>query len=463
MLASVVLALALLGDSLLYAVLPLHAATFGISLAWVGVLLSANRVVRLFAYPLLPRVAATGLRRFTIAAAALGAISTLTFAVASGAWTLLAARLVWGVVFGSLSLSTLAYATEWSDAAGKRVGWSLSLRELGPLLSLTLGTAAVAMAGVRPTLAVLGMLSMVGVGLATRLPDLALARPTNGPKVSFAADGLSLVAGLVTDGIFPATIALLMARASGAGEAVIGAGLLLAFKRVAVVLLAPVSGHASDRFGERTVTAAGFGIVAIGACTIGFGGATAGALLLGCGAAVTTTTIPLAAASRDPEGRVAALARSAMARDAGAAAGPLAALAFFDAAGAAVVYAVIGTALAVIAVWLVLASSGEDVVEGHGPAGDLVLDREGVREVDAVRAAKDRSLPQRGDEEDHDGRTCPLVARQHLHDVAVEIRRGNDLDHDIGSTRKVPIRLDDPLATHERNAGRAHRVRIARE
>ncbi|HEY8171881.1 MAG TPA: hypothetical protein VIH21_02240 [Dehalococcoidia bacterium] len=35
-LASIVLALALLGDSLLYAVLPLHAATFGISLAWVG-------------------------------------------------------------------------------------------------------------------------------------------------------------------------------------------------------------------------------------------------------------------------------------------------------------------------------------------------------------------------------------------------------------------------------------------
>src|SRR5215203_4723180 len=59
-LASVVLALALLGDSLLYAVLPLHAATFGISLAWVGVLLSANRVIRLFVYPFLPRIAATG-------------------------------------------------------------------------------------------------------------------------------------------------------------------------------------------------------------------------------------------------------------------------------------------------------------------------------------------------------------------------------------------------------------------
>jgi MFS transporter, DHA1 family, inner membrane transport protein len=354
-LASIVLALALLGDSLLYAVLPPHAATFGVSLAWVGVLLSANRLVRLFVYPILPRLAATGLRRFTIVAAALGAISTLTFAAASGGWPLLASRLVWGVVFGSLSLSTLAYATEWSDVAGKRVGLSLSLRELGPLLSLTLGTAAVAMVGARPTLATLGMMSMVGVGLATRLPDVAMARQANGPKtfrLPFAADWLSLTAGFVTDGIFPATIGLLIARSSGAGEAVIGAGLLLGFKRVAVVVLAPVSGHASDRFGERIVTAAGFAIAAIGALVIGCGGVIAGALLISCGAAVMTTTIPIAAAGRDPERRVAALARTAMARDAGAAAGPLAALALFDAAGAAVVYAVAGTVLVAIAAWL---------------------------------------------------------------------------------------------------------------
>ena len=45
-----VMGLALLGDSLLYVVLPIHAAAFGVSFAWVGVLLSANRLVRIFAY-----------------------------------------------------------------------------------------------------------------------------------------------------------------------------------------------------------------------------------------------------------------------------------------------------------------------------------------------------------------------------------------------------------------------------
>lgn len=368
MLASIVLALALLGDSLLYAVLPLHADTFGVSLAWVGILLSANRIVRLFAYPFLPRVAATGLRRFTIAAAALGGISTLTFAAASGAWTLLASRLVWGVVFGSLSLSTLAYATEWSEVAGKRVGLSLSLREIGPLSSLTAGTAAVALAGVRPTLAALGMISIVGVGIATRLPDLAIARGANGPttfRLPSPADWLSLTAGFVTDGIFPATIGLLIASSSGAGEAVVGAGLLLGFKRVAVVVLAPLSGHASDRLGERSVTAAGFAIAAAGTLAIAFGGVIAGALLISCGSAITATTIPIAAAGRDPERRVAVFARAGMARDAGAAAGPLAALALFDAAGAAVVYSVAGMLL--VAAAIRLAGSADDAAAESEP------------------------------------------------------------------------------------------------
>src|SRR5688500_5301697 len=121
--ASAVLALALLGDSLLYAVLPLHAAAFGVSLAWVGVLLSVNRIARLFVYPLLARAAgAAGLRRFTIAAAALGAVSTLAFALGTGRWPLFVARAAWGIAFGSLSLATLAYATRSTDGAGARVG-----------------------------------------------------------------------------------------------------------------------------------------------------------------------------------------------------------------------------------------------------------------------------------------------------------------------------------------------------
>lgn len=337
-LASLVLALALLGDSLLYAVLPLHAAAFGISLAWVGVLLSANRIVRLFVYPFLPRLAAAGLRRFTIAAASVGALSTLAFAFASGAWVLLASRLAWGVAFGSLSLSVLAYATSSVEGAGTRVGLSYSLRELGPVLSLTAGTAIAAAWGARPALAILGMLSLAGIYVATHLPDAKpAAERTPSLRSPVRDEWLSATAGFVTDGIFPATIALLLSASTGVRGAVIAAGLLLVVKRAAVILLAPVSGFAADRFGARTVTLTGVAIAAAGAIVIASDAVLAGAIVLSCGAAVTTTSIPLAAGAEGRE-RVGALARLAMARDAGAAAGPLVAIPLFEVVGGSVLY-----------------------------------------------------------------------------------------------------------------------------
>src|SRR5262245_62114907 len=77
-----VMALALLGDSLLYVVLPLHAAAFGVSFAWVGVLLSANRLVRIFAYGAIAEVGRrAGPRRLTIAAAIAATVSTAAYGV----------------------------------------------------------------------------------------------------------------------------------------------------------------------------------------------------------------------------------------------------------------------------------------------------------------------------------------------------------------------------------------------
>ena len=48
-LPGLVIAVAMIGDTLLYVVLPLYHQDFGISLAMVGVLLSLNRWIRLLA------------------------------------------------------------------------------------------------------------------------------------------------------------------------------------------------------------------------------------------------------------------------------------------------------------------------------------------------------------------------------------------------------------------------------
>jgi hypothetical protein len=368
-LAAVVLALALLGDSLLYAVLPLHASTFGISLGWVGVLLSANRIVRLALYPFLARLAKGGTRRFTIAAAALAAASTLTFSVGSGGWTLLTSRVAWGAAFAALSLSALTYATECRETAGRRVGMSLALREAGPLLALTLGSGVAALAGVRPALAALGMLSLAGVLVAARLPERQIFPPSEPGegrrrRLSEPADGLSFTAGFVADGIFPSTIALLVAQSAGAGLAVVGAGALLGFRRLAVMLLAPASGRAVDRFGGHIVTAGGFAAAAAGAWMLSRGGVIPGAVFVVSGAAVIATALPVSVATAaDSASRVGALARNAMARDAGAAAGPVVALLWFEVAGPLVLYAASGALLAAGAILLLV----RPAVAGESP------------------------------------------------------------------------------------------------
>lgn len=78
--ASSIMSLALLGDALLYAVLPVYAEDFGLTLPWVGVMLSANRVVRVFAYGLLARLTQiAGMRRMCILAAITATISTTLY------------------------------------------------------------------------------------------------------------------------------------------------------------------------------------------------------------------------------------------------------------------------------------------------------------------------------------------------------------------------------------------------
>jgi hypothetical protein len=223
------------------------------------------------------------------------------------------------------------------------------VRELGPVVSLTLGTTLVAAIGARPTLTALGIISLAGILAATRLPELKLDnRDGDGRQFRLKrnAEWLSLFASFVTDGIFPATIGLLIARSTGVEAAVVGAGLLLGLKRVAVVVLAPASGYAADRVGGDVVTATGLGITAIGTFSMAFGSVFGGAILLSCGAALTTTSIPASVVARDPRERVDALAGIAMARDAGAAAGPLIALVLFDYAAATTMYWATGVLLA---------------------------------------------------------------------------------------------------------------------
>src|SRR5690242_1612731 len=134
------LALTLPGDTLLYLLLPMFAAQFGVSVAEAGVLLAANRLVRIAGYSWVARFyARRGDRPTDLLAVGASTVAALGYATLSGLWLLLPMRLLWGLAFAALNLSTQAMATADMQGASRRNGRSRAIIALGPTIALPLG------------------------------------------------------------------------------------------------------------------------------------------------------------------------------------------------------------------------------------------------------------------------------------------------------------------------------------
>ncbi len=112
-------AVSLLGDSTLYTVLPdpqvaLQAA---VPFAQVGILLGVNRLARIFF-----NIPAGGLidrfprRPLMIGSLAIGALSTLTYALGHGFWVMLAGRILWGAAWSGLWIGGQAIVLDLADS-----------------------------------------------------------------------------------------------------------------------------------------------------------------------------------------------------------------------------------------------------------------------------------------------------------------------------------------------------------
>ena len=92
--SSTLMSLALLGDALIYAILPVYAENFGLTIPMVGILLAANRIVRIFIYTLISKlVTSFGARVLCIIAAVMATLSTCLYGISDGffppAWSVL--------------------------------------------------------------------------------------------------------------------------------------------------------------------------------------------------------------------------------------------------------------------------------------------------------------------------------------------------------------------------------------
>src|SRR3989440_631075 len=358
-----------LGDALIYVVLPLYPAAFGLEVASVAILLSVNRLIRIVGYgwvsPLSRRF---GANMLTAAACAAGAISTLAYGLTSGFLLLFIARLMWGGAYGVINLTNTAYAYGDGHRAGTRIGLNRAVSTLGPVLALGLGGWLVTLVGPRSVFVIYGMVGLVAIPLALMLPRL---RQTLGDTPAAAKGRWTLsplnfmffVVALGADGVFTATLSTLLVDLIPVTSALIGAGLLLAAQRLAAVILAFVSGPIIDRLKPHRMLAPCGAAIAVGLVAIAMGHIYSGAVVLIIARVIFAIVAPIIAAEQSSD-RIGAIAAYATWSDCGLAAGAFIGIMGMEWLGYPITYAALGVVTVAAIVWFTLAKAAPPPAHG---------------------------------------------------------------------------------------------------
>ncbi|WP_176222122.1 MFS transporter [Tuberibacillus sp. Marseille-P3662] len=164
---ALITAVCLLGDAMLYIVLPVYWQTFGLTALWqVGILLSLNRFVRL---PLNPIIGwfyhQFSKRTGIIIAVILAALTTSSYGFLHGFWILALARCLWGVAWSLLRLggflTVIDTATEQNR--GELVGTYNGLWGLGQLGGMLTGGIVADLIGITPMTTCFALLALMSL------------------------------------------------------------------------------------------------------------------------------------------------------------------------------------------------------------------------------------------------------------------------------------------------------------
>ena len=326
--AAAVLGLVWPGDALIYVVMPLHAPAFGITLGLVGIVLSVNRIVRVLGYGWLSAASRRlGLRALTASAAAGAAASTIAYGVFPGFIPLVIARLVWGMAYAVLNVTTTAYAIGDGQRTGRRVGVNRAVSGIGPTLALSLGAWLALSLGPRGVFIAMGLFGLLAVPLALTLPRELATDPAKpraaGSRWKPSTLNVLFFANSAIDGAFAFTLSLVFARSLPVSSALLSAGLILAFQRLMVVLLSLVGGTLIDRVGAYRVLVPCVALVVGGLFALAHGVLYPAAIVIVIVRALLAVTGPVLAARERSGSTVERLAAFATWVDSGLALGPL--------------------------------------------------------------------------------------------------------------------------------------------
>ena len=278
--------LSLMGDASLYAVLPTHTGAAGVTVGVVGILLSANRFIRVVLN------GPTGLlyrrfsrRRLFVLSLFIGALSTAIYALTTGFWPLLIGRLLWGLSWSGIWIggNTIVAEVSHEGVRGRWMGLYHGFFFLGAAGGAAAGGLFTDGIGYHRAMGVAAGLTLVGALLAliglpeversdVGRPNPAAGRPSGSARRMFsvapaaaAAFALYGVNRLVVAGILNSTLGLLLEGWLGAeieiGGQVVGVatltGTALGLSTLIAMVSAPVMGTLSDHAATRWSVAAG--------------------------------------------------------------------------------------------------------------------------------------------------------------------------------------------------------------
>ncbi|RAW02092.1 MFS transporter [Pseudochryseolinea flava] len=327
--AALALAFASFGDAFLYPFLPVNFDDVGVPIAWVGVLLSINRVVRIISATwLVHAFAKYGLRAIMIVAVVLALTSTFGYGMATSVVAWIFFRVMWGLAFSAMRIGVLGYALQ-HERVGFALGVSRGLQESGPMITLMFTPWLLAHVAESVIFYVLAALSIPALYFAFALPrcddktpSFVDARVMCWPST---LNAITLVSSILIDGMLVVVLGSLFLNYRNnmtLFAATSLAAFYLGYRRICLVALSPVGGWLANRFSLHVVFMISIACVVVGLFTILAGWIGTGVVVVFTFYSVNSAITP-ACASKGKLHSLAAVAENATWRDIGAALGTL--------------------------------------------------------------------------------------------------------------------------------------------
>ncbi len=276
--AGLVVSLSNLGDSLLYVALPLIHSSFGVSLVQVGILLSANRLVRFVSNTIAGYVYGRRPLKWVLVASIIAAFFiNLSYGYIGGFLPFLLMRLLWGISWSFLRLGGYLSVVSFSNELnrGKYMGVYSAISSVGFLSGGLLGGVLLDSWGYTSANLLLAFGTFLVIPVAFSLTDKRTESDQPAEEHRFNlrtlignSDLFRLGVGVMLTRLFlgsliSSTLSLYLIEVLGAeGLTFLGrdigiaslTGFLLSFRIFTKFLLGPLIGVLSDKFGgQRTM------------------------------------------------------------------------------------------------------------------------------------------------------------------------------------------------------------------